>query len=54
MTKYNKLIGAALGSIAALLISIGLLPAEYATPQIISTLTGVLAMAATFFVPANA
>jgi len=53
MGKFSKLIGAAVGSIAGLLIGIGLLPAEYATPEIISTITGVLAMVATFFVPAN-
>ena len=52
MGNFSKLIGAVVGSLIGLAAALGI-DAEFMTPEIQTTLVSVLAVAATFFFPAN-
>ncbi|HEV2501492.1 MAG TPA: hypothetical protein VGV39_00355 [Mesorhizobium sp.] len=53
MGNYSKLIGSIVGGVAGLLVARGLLPAEWATPEIQGAIVVLLSAAATFAFPAN-
>lgn len=53
MGNYSKLIGSIVGGVAGLLVAKGLLPSEWATPEIQGAIVVLLSAAATYFFPAN-
>lgn len=53
MGNYSKLIGSLVGGALGLAVSILGLPAEAATPEIVSAVTVLLSAIATFLFPAN-
>lgn len=53
MANYSKLFGSILGGAIGLGVSIGFLPAEWNSPEIVSALTTVCAAVATYIAPAN-
>jgi len=42
MQRYNKAIAAFVGGLIALLASMGILPAEWQTPEAVATITGLV------------
>ena len=53
MKRYSKLIGSIVGVAAGALVSFGLLPEQLATPEIQTSVVGVLTAVAVYFFPAN-
>jgi len=53
MGNYSKLIGSLVGGALGMLVSFGILPAEYATPEIQTSIVTLLATFLTFIFPAN-
>lgn len=53
MGNYSKLIGSLVGGLLGMLVSFGVLPAEYATPEIQMSIVTLLSTLFTFAFPAN-
>jgi len=53
MGNFSKLIGSLVGGGLGMLVSFGILPAEYATPEIQAAIVTLLSAAFTFLFPAN-
>lgn len=53
MANYSKLFGSILGSVLGIGVSKGVLPAEWATPDVQAAIMVLLSAAAVYFFPAN-
>jgi hypothetical protein len=53
MGNYSKLIGSLVGGLLGMLVSFGILPAEWATPEIQAAIVTLLSSIFTFAFPAN-
>ena len=51
--NYSKIVGSIVGALAGALVSFGILPDQLATPEIQTSIVGILSAVFTFFFPAN-
>lgn len=51
--NYSKIVGSIVGALAGALVSFGILPDQLATPEIQTSVVGILSAVFTFFFPAN-
>jgi hypothetical protein len=52
--NYSKLIGSLVGGLFGMLVSFGIMPTEWATPEIQASIVTLLSAVFTFLFPANA